>query len=244
MESWDLHPRGFRHDRRWMLVDDDGIFLTQRVFPRMTLIRVEAKPDHLQVSAPDMENLIVPLTVESDKHIPVVIWDDGVEAVSVGTFAAEWFSDFLNISCKLVTMTDRSIRPVIEQYSINNDVVSFADGFPLLLISESSLADLNARLTVPVAMKRFRPNLVVKGCEPFAEDSWKEISVSGVTLHVVKPCERCSIPTVDPETGEKGVEPSRTLATFRLVDNRILFGQNVIHAGTGTLHVGDVVSVI
>lgn len=243
-ESWELEPRGFRYDRRWMLVDDEGMFLSQREFPRMTLISVEVESDRLRVEAPKMEPLFVPFQLNSGKHIPVTVWDDGVEAVSVGNDAAEWFSEFLGVSCKVVTMTERSIRPVEKEYSINNDVVSFADGFPLLLISEASLADLNTRLEVPIPMKRFRPNLVVKGCEPFAEDLWKEIMIGDVKLHVVKPCARCTVTTVDPETGEKGREPLRTLATFRSIGNNVMFGQNVIHAANGNLQVGDEVRVL
>jgi uncharacterized protein YcbX len=243
VEHGTLEPRGFRHDRRWMLVDDEAMFLTQRDYPRMTLISVQVKSDYLLVTAPKMEPLFVPFKLESEEHIPVVVWDDGVEAAPVGDEQAEWFSEFLGVSCKLVTMTERSLRPVDKRYSISNDVVSFADGFPLLLISEASLADLNSRLDMPVPMKRFRPNLVVKGCASFAEDSWKEILIGNIKLHVVKPCARCTITTVDTETGEKGQEPLRTLATYRSIDNKIMFGQNVLHATNGSLHVGDAVNI-
>jgi uncharacterized protein YcbX len=158
--------------------------------------------------------------------------------------AAEWFSEFLGISCKLVAMTERSIRPVAKEYAVNNDVVSFADGYPFLLISEATLDDLNSRLATPVPMKRFRPNLVVKGCEPFAEDTWKEIQIGDAKFYVVKPCARCTIPTVDIETGEKGVEPLRTLATYRNFENKVLFGQNLLPASNGTLSVGDAIQII
>jgi uncharacterized protein YcbX len=242
--SWELEQRGLRHDRRWMVVDGDGVFMTQRDFPRMTLIAVEVRAGHLNVGAPNMQSLLIPFETRSDNHIPVVVWDDRVKALEVGGDAAEWFSEYLGVACKLVVMSDRSIRPVNQQYAVGNDVVSFADGFPLLLISESSLADLNSRLTTPVTMKRFRPNIVVKGCAPFAEDGWKEIAVGGVHLHIVKPCARCTVPTVDLKTGEKSAEPLRTLATFRSVGNKVLFGQNVIHATNGRLHVGDEVRVV
>jgi len=122
-------------------------------------------------------------------------------------------------------------------------VVSFADAFPLLLIAQSSLDELNSRLATPVPMRRFRPNLVVEGCEPFAEDTWKEIRIGNVPLHVVKPCARCVVTTVDTRTGEKGEEPLRTLATFRSVGNKVMFGQNLLHAANGTLRVGDTLVV-
>jgi uncharacterized protein YcbX len=243
-ESWQLEPRGFKYDRRWMLVDDEGMFMTQREFPRMSLIEVYARENHLRVQAPNMQPLIVPFELLSDKHIPVVVWDDGVEAVAVGDAAAEWFSEFLKVSCALVVMTERSIRPVDRQFAINNDVVSFADGYPLLLLSEATLAVLNSRLANPIPMKRFRPNLVVKGCEPHAEDAWKEIQIGDVKFHVVKPCARCTIPTVDIESGVKGVEPLRTLSMYRTTDNKVLFGQNLIHADNGVVHVGDDVRIL
>lgn len=244
VDSWDLEPRGLKYDRRWMVVDDEGVFLTQREHPRMTNIAVEIKPDHLRVRAPGVSTIEIPFDLPSEEHVPVVVWDDTVEAVSVGLEASEWFSTYLGISCELVAMTERSIRPVDAAYAIQNDVVSFADAYPLLLISEGSLADLNSRLATPLSMKRFRPNLVVQGCEPFAEDSWKEIMIGTVKLHVVKPCARCTITTVDPDTGMRGQEPLRTLATYRSVNNQVMFGQNVLHATDGSLHVGDAVNIL
>ncbi|MBX2989669.1 MAG: MOSC domain-containing protein [Bacteroidetes bacterium] len=240
----DLEPRGLRHDRRWLVVDDGGMFMTQRDFPRMTLVSVQVKSDCLFVQAPEMEPLLVPFKPDRREHLPVVIWDDSLEAMPVDGKTAEWFSEFLGVRCKLVVMTERSVRPVDKNYDTGENVVSFADGFPMLLISEASLADLNERLEVPVPMKRFRPNLVVDGCEPFAEDTWKEIVIGGVHMYVVKPCARCTITTVDTATGTKGQEPLRTLATFRSVGNQVMFGQNVIHAAPGRIRVGDEVRVI
>ena len=244
MEAWPLEPRGLQYDRRWMVVDDHDVFMTQRDFPRMALIDVHLEQDFLRLEAPHMETLRVPLCTETTQHFSVTIWNDGVEAVSAGNEAAEWFSEFLSVGCKLVAMTERSVRPVAREYAVNADEVSFADGFPLLLISEASLADLNSRLPTPLPMKRFRPNLVVQGCAPFAEDSWKELSIGGLRLHVVKPCARCVITTVNPDTGVKDAEPLRTLATFRSRGNNVLFGQNVIPVGTGMLRVGEAVTVM
>jgi uncharacterized protein YcbX len=241
--TWELEPRGLRFDRRWMLVDDNGIFMTQRLFPRMTLISVQVKSDHLQVEAPNMSILRVPFRLRSN-HFPVVVWDDVVEAAAVGKESDEWFSEFLGVSCKLAAMTESSLRLVDARFAFNNEAVSFADGFPMLLISEASLADLNGRLEKPIPMSRFRPNLVVRGCDAFAEDTWKEIVIGGMELRIVKPCARCTITTVDTETGEKSHEPLRTLAAYRQVENRVLFGQNVIPTVTGTMRVGDEVRVI
>ncbi len=244
LPQWEIEPRGFRHDRRWMLVDDTGLQITQRDFAQLTFVTVSLHDGYLRVMAPYMEELIVPFAVSTSTHIPIVVWNDGVEAVPVSNEASEWFSEYLGTSCTLVVMTERSVRFVNRQYAVDNDIVSFADAFPFLLLSEESLADLNARLPSPVPMKRFRPNLVVKGCEPFAEDGWKEITIGQARFHVVKPCARCTVPTIDTETGVKGTEPLRTLATYRSVDNKVLFGQNVIPGGVGSVNVGDEVQVI
>jgi uncharacterized protein YcbX len=141
-------------------------------------------------------------------------------------------------------MPDDSVRPVDPDYAGPGHRVGFADGFPFLLISEASLDDLNARLAHPLPMARFRPNLVVGGCEAFAEDRWRRIRIGDLVLDLVKPCSRCIIPTIDIATGERDAEPLRTLMTYRRHDNRILFGQNLVHRGTGLLRRGMSVEVI
>jgi hypothetical protein len=234
-----LEPRGLQYDRRWMLVDDDGMFISQRTCPRMALIEPRIGEENLEIEAPDMEPLLVPLVMEHHVTDPVQVWNDAVEAVSVGDEASEWFSEFLGDHCKLVAMTESSVRYVDETYAHTREQVSFADGFPLLLLSEASLADLNSRLAKLLPMNRFRPNLVVKGCSAYAEDSWNEISVGTIRLRVVKPCARCVIPTTDQRTGERDVEPLLTLATYRKRDNKIFFGQNVLPIDVGMLRVGD-----
>jgi hypothetical protein len=239
-----LEPRGLQYDRRWMLVDDDGMFITQRTLPRMALIRPRIGEEHLEIEAPDMEPLLVPLTVESHLTDPVQVWNDAVEAVSVGDEASAWFSDFLEVHCKLVAMTESSVRYVDDAYAHHGEQVSFADGFPLLLISEASLADLNSRLVKPMPMNRFRPNIVVKGCSAYAEDTWKEITVGRIRLCVAKPCARCVIPTTDQRTGVRDVEPLLTLSTYRKRNNNIYFGQNLLPLDVGMLHVGDDVHVL
>ncbi|MBI5471957.1 MAG: MOSC domain-containing protein, partial [Ignavibacteriae bacterium] len=244
LTACEIEPRGFRLDRRWMLVDDRGAQITQREFPRLTFVSVSEEESHLRVGAPGMGELIVPFAVYNPEMRSVTVFDDEVRAAIVGDDAARWFSEYLGITCTLVTMTDRSTRFVDRTYAVNNDVTSFADAFPFMLLSEESLADLNSRLRVPLPMKRFRPNLVVKGSEPYAEDTWSEIRIGDVGFHLVKPCARCAIPTVDTETGMKGVEPLQTLATYRTVNNKVMFGQNAISAVLGTLHVGDQIQII
>ena len=240
----DVDERGLRHDRRWMLVDEAGRFMSQRRFPRMALIGVRIEHDGLIVDAPDMPSLKVPLQPPAGRLMLVRVWDDLVESLTVGDDADRWFSEFLNVRCRLVYLPDRSLRPVDPAYGGPGDQVGLADGFPFLLISEASLADLNARLEQPVPMNRFRPNLIVGGCEPFAEDGWRLVRIGPITFRVVKPCARCAITTVDQRTAATSKEPLRTLARFRRSGTKVLFGQNLIHDETGIIRIDDPVEVI
>jgi uncharacterized protein YcbX len=242
VDEWEVDERGLRHDRRWMLVDETGSFLSQRKLPRMALIKVRIESDGLVVDAPGMSSLQVPFRPPDGKLMLTRVWDDLVESQTVDD--DNWFSEFLAVRCKLVYLPDESMRPVDAAYAAPGDRVSLADGFPFLLISEASLADLNARLEQPLPMNRFRPNLVVGGCEPFAEDGWRRVCIGRLTFRVVKPCARCTITTVDQESATKGKEPLRTLARFRRAGNKVHFGQNLIHDETGSLRVGDPVEIL
>jgi len=236
--------RGLEHDRRWMVVDDRNKFLTQRTHARMALMEVQVRSDHLAVTAPGMEELTIPFELKTPELLQVQVWNDSVEAESVGREASRWLSRFLGCPSKLVHMPDHSARSVNPKYVEGAAPVSFVDAFPFLLVSEGSLSDLNARLERPVPMNRFRPNLVVRGCQPFEEDEWKEFEISSISFKIAKPCSRCAVPAVDQSTGMRETEPIRTLETFRLREGKVLFGQNVIHAGTGVLTVGDPVHLV
>ncbi len=242
--AWEVDEGGLRHDRRWMLVDEVGRYMTQRRFPRMALIGVRIEPDRLVVDAPDMPSLEIPLEPTQQRPRLAQVWNDLVEVLRVGADADRWFGEFLGVRCKLVYLPDESVRPVDPAYGRTGDRVGLADGFPFLLASEDSLADLNARLESPVPMNRFRPNVVVRGCEPFAEDGWQLVRISFISFRVVKPCARCAITTVDQRTATTGKEPLRTLARFRRAREGVLFGQNLVHDGKGTLHTGDPVEVL
>jgi uncharacterized protein len=244
VEEWEVDERGLRHDRRWMLVDETGGFITQRQHPRMALIGVRIEADRLVVSAPEMPSLQVPFSPPESEPMLASIFADLVETLPVGAEADRWFGKFLGVRCSLVHLPDASVRAVDPDYGEAGDRVALADGFPFLLISEASLADLNARLEHSLPMNRFRPNLVVAGCEPFAEDGWSRVRIGAISLRVVKPCARCVITTVDQGTGLKGKEPLRTLATFRRSGTKVLFGQNLVHDETGVLSVGDPVEVV
>jgi len=244
LESSEVDERGLRHDRRWMLVDETGCFMSQRQFPRVALIGVRIEPDGLVVDAPGMPSLEVPFRPAAGSLLLARVWDDLVESLTVSDDSDRWFSEFLGVSCKLVYLPDESVRPVDPAYARTGDQVGLADGFPFLLISEASLADLNARLEHPLPMNRFRPNLIVGGCRPFAEDGWKLVRIGPITFRVVKPCARCTITTVDQESAVRGKEPLRALARFRKVGTKVLFGQNLIHDEPGALRTGDPVEVL
>jgi uncharacterized protein YcbX len=234
---------GLRYDRRWMVVDEAGVFLSQRSHPRLALVVPSIGDGTLRIDAPGMPTLQTPLHPTNTVATTVTVWDDTTSATWVGDRAAEWFSDFLGRACTLVHMADQVVRPADPAFAPPGVRVSFADGFPFLLISEESLADLNRRLADPLPMNRFRPNLVVAGGEPYAEDGWEKIEVGGIRLQVVKPCARCLVTTTDQTTGERGKEPLRTLATYRKVNGEVMFGQNVVHENTGRLGVGDPVVI-
>jgi uncharacterized protein len=236
---------GIRHDRRLLLTDADGVFLTQREHPRLALIKPEIDGDHLTVVAPEMPTLTLAIVQTGVPHA-VRIWRDTCQAIDQGDVAADWFGAFLHTRCRLVAMAPNFVRRVNPQYARRaEDQVGFADGYPFLLTTEASLQDLNARLAAPLPMNRFRPNIVIAGSTPYAEDRWQSLRLGPVDFAVAKPCVRCVITTTDQETTQKGQEPLRTLATYRHVSGLgVTFGQNLIHLEPGTLRLGDPVVLV
>jgi len=242
-----VEDRGLRHDRRWMLVDDQNRFLTQREFPVMARIKIVIDGDRLSATI-DNCSLEVPLSPETDEFHTAKIWSSTVRSQYYPAEVDEWFSVALSTTCRLVAMPEGAHRDVNPEYAVRRfkDTVSYADGYPFMILSEASLADLNSRLAEPVPMNRFRPNFVVAGTESFDEDKWKIIRIGTTVFHVVKPSERCVLTTVDQEKGEKtGKEPLRTLSIFRKFKDKVLFGQNLIaeNAG-GSVKVGDTIEVL
>lgn len=230
-------------DRRYMIVDQDGEMVTQRKVPQLALITPALQPTSLALRAAGMKELKVPLTSHGPRT-RAVVWKHETKAIDQGADPAGWLSEFLGMPVRLVRWADDQVRPVSKRHTERDAQTAFSDGYPLLLISEASLKALNDRLETPLPMTRFRPNIVVKGCQAFEEDSWKELQIGDLGISVVKPCDRCSITTVDPVTAETGPEPLRTLATFRKDGNKVLFGQNCIHHDFGMIRVGDPVRVV
>lgn len=238
--EWEVDKFGLKHDRRWMIITAEGVFLTQREIPAMALIRPRIAGIHLRISAPDMGELVLPLEPQGGRLVATQVWDDRLQVVAPDHKADAWISQVMGMECQLVYMPENYVRPVDAAYAPDGGQASFADGFPFLLAGEASLEDLNRRLPVPLPMNRFRPNLVVKGSGPWAEDEWASFTVGSIPMQGVKLCARCPITTTEQSTGQRdGAEPLKTLATFRKRTRGVMFGQNVVHYGTGRLRLGD-----
>lgn len=243
VSATDIDRFGPRGDRRWMVVNERGRFLSQRELSRMALLRVTPRPEGLELVQGESA-IAVPVPAADSPRREVRVWDDRVAAQDAGDEAAAWLSGYLGSNCRLVYMPEDTLRRVDGAYACEGETVSFADGFPLLLISQASLDELNRRLPAPVPMNRFRPNLVVSGCGPFDEDGWRRIRIGEMAFDVAKACSRCVIPSIVQESGERDPDINRALAAFRRVDGQILFGQNLLYQQTGSLRVGDSVEVL
>lgn len=230
-------------DRRWMVVNPDGSFLTQREIPRMSLITATPLAGGLQLAFGG-SNLFVSRPEPDALERRVRVWNDQVTALDAGDEVSKWLERQLGRPVRLVFMPDDSIRRVDGAYASEGETVGFADGFPLLLISLASLEDLNGRLPEPVPMNRFRPNLVVSDCAPFAEDEWRRIRIGELEFTVAKACARCTIPSIVQETAGRDSRINRALAGFRRFNGQVLFGQNLLYRQTGTLRVDDPVEVL
>jgi uncharacterized protein len=221
--------RGLEHDRRWMLVDQDGVFLTQRERPQMALLEPRIKEGNLSVghrNRPDLGTLVLNLSAQPSADAEVEIWNDVCPAHVADAQTNAWFSEALDLPCRLVYMHEASLRQVDPKYATSQDITSFSDGFPFLLSNENSLRDLNTRLPQAVEMLRFRPNLVVDGLAAWSEDELKTFRIGPAAFYSTKPCARCQVITIDPATGVGGKEPLKTLATFRTRNNKVYFGLN------------------
>jgi uncharacterized protein YcbX len=253
VDTAEVDARGLVGDRRFLVVDSAGRFLTQRVLPRMALIETALTSGALVLSGPDHGTVSVSLSGIRSPVSGVSVWKDTVTADDCGDEAAAWLADFLGLTCRLVHAGAAYTRPLaphkipaaLAQDRSPAHEVSFADAFPFLVISEESLADLNGRLDAPLPMDRFRPNLVVAGAAPYAEDDWRRFRVGGVVFHGATRCDRCIVTTTDQFTATRAHEPLRTLVTYRRdEEGRVMFGRNLIHeTKAGRLSVGDAVEL-
>ena len=235
---------GPTRDRRYVVADRNGRFVTQREHSRMTLVQVDMCGDALEFSAPGMTPLSLTAPPAGASRRDIVVWRDNVQACDAGDAAAAWLSSFIGAEVRLFHMPDDSVRPVDPQYGRAGDRVGFADGFPVLLIGAASVAEFNRALPEPIESLRFRPNIVVAGALPYAEDNWRRVRIGSIEFDVVKPCSRCVVPSIDPKTAQKQAVVVQTLARLRRKDNAVYFGQNLIPRGRGEIALNDAVVVL
>ncbi len=243
MKSAEVLAKGLKYDRRWMLMDEHQQFITQRQHPKMALFKLSLADDHFIVRF-GKDEIKISSNVSQPNKIQTMVWDDKIEVLPVSNTLDAWFSERLGIKCSLVHFPETHVRKVDPNYAAENEEVGLADGFPFLIIGQSSLDDLNQKLEKPVPMNRFRPNFVFTGANAFAEDHWKTIRIGAIDFKVVKPCARCVLTTVDQDSGIKSNEPLRTLNTYRKVNNKVLFGQNMIAINSGSIKVNDLIEII
>ena len=247
LDKAQLSFTGFQHDRQHMVVQPDGMFMTQRTHPQMALVETGFSGDRLVLSSFGMDKIIVDSPdLDSAPRVKTNIWGDVVNGIAHNKETSQWLSDAIGEDCMLLSFPRQEKRQCDLEFASAGDNTMFADAYPLLVISQASLDDLNSKLAIPVGMNRFRPNMVVSGCKPFDEDNWKSIKANDIRLRGIQSCSRCSVPTVDPTTGMlTGPEPIHTLSSYRKWDDgEVYFGMNMAPDSIGTIRVGDVVSVV
>jgi uncharacterized protein len=239
--------KGLEFDRRWMLVDDNNMFMTQRTHPQMAMFKMSLSGRKIAITKKNAtSNVSASFSADTTPSGPIIrakIFDDNVDVIEVDPALSKWFSDHLQTSCRLVSFPEANPRAVDPKYRVNDEHVSLADAYPFLIIGLSTLNDLNARLNEPVPMNRFRPNFVFTGGEPYEEDTWRELKIGENKFVGVKPCGRCVLTTVNQETAEKGIEPLYTLSTYRKRETKVLFGQNLVALDNGIVNLGDKISI-
>ena len=241
-----LTDRGFQHDRRWMLIDSSNVFITQRQYPEMCLLQTAIENDELIVfhkNNPE-DPLRIALQPAPTSTFKVKIWDDECEAQAVGDAASKWFSNKLSTQCKLVYMPDGTRRKVDGLFAFNNELNNFSDAYPLHIIGQASLDDLNSRLQDTLPINRFRPNIFFEGGSAYDEDIMQELLIGNIKMLGVKLCARCPITTINQANADLAKEPLKTLTGYRMKNNKVYFGQNLLHTQTGQLNVGDAIEIL
>ena len=235
--------KGLQYDRRYMLVDAGGVFMSQRKLPTLALFKVTLAAGGFQVTY-GTDSILLPWLPEiSNNGLEVSIWEDTVTAHPVSDDVNQWFSQRLGTACRLVWFPEENARAVDRQYAANGEQVALADGYPFLIIGQSSLQALNSRMAVPVPMNRFRPNFVFEGGAPFEEDGWREFSIGNNRFTGLKPCGRCVITTINQDTAQRGTEPLHTLSQFRKWGSSVQFGLNLVAVDFFKVNVGQKIEV-
>jgi uncharacterized protein YcbX len=251
-----VEPWGLAGDRRWMIVDDDGVLITAREHPRLQLVTPRLREGGVDLSSPDLPDLSVDApgrdALGRDALVPVRVWGSRLLAAAASPDAHAWFSKIVGEPARLVYLDDPTRRHPNPEYAKPSDYVTFADGYPLLLTTVESLNALNDLIAVgpradegPLPMTRFRPSVVVNGARAWAEDGWRHVRIGAAVFRAVKGCDRCVMTLIDPETARKGKEPIATLARYRRWDDKTWFGMNLIPDTPGvTIAVGDDVEIL
>jgi uncharacterized protein YcbX len=248
LEQSQLSEFGLHNDRRWLIVDEDGLFMSQRTTPKMATIKTALKDGVLMLSHKD-KKIKVPKAISKSKTIQVTVWNDSLNAQLLSCEVDEWLSEILGQTCHLVYMPKSAERQIDKDFAKENQYVSFADAFPLLLVSQASIDDLNKRLETPVNINRFRPNIVVEGIAAFAEDLWKDFTINKVKYHMAKPCSRCIMPSINQQTGkQENVKLLSILNKYRKFDKKIKFAVNILYKDSSKVNnqyiqVGDVIKL-
>ena len=237
--------RGFENDRRWMLIDENNKFITQREHHSLSTIKLEVEEDTIVLHHPEnsLGSISLPLNIAGKSKLKVEVWEDEVEVIWPKLDVDIWFSDYLKQRCRLVYLPHESPRRIDPKYVPENMNTNLSDGYPYLLANLASLMDLVQKSGQQLTMQRFRPNIVIDSVNPYEEDNWKKLKGNEVVFQPVKPCGRCVITTIDPQTGEMGKEPLQTLSTYRKTGNKILFGQNMIALKHGWLSIGEILQI-
>lgn len=243
VDTLELDEFGPAGDRRWMIIDDQNRFVTQRRLPALARVSTAYSDGQVAINIPGEGEF--PLQPGTER-LEVQVWRDQVTALAGAEDAASALSRYCDMALRLVYMPDDSFRRVDPERVAESRRVGFADGFPFLVVNDASLGELNTRLESPVDIRRFRPNIVVDGAAPWDEDGWRCLKIGDRRFDLAKPCSRCVMTTVDPETGVKdsGTQPLKMLASYRKTKDGVIFGQNAVHDGPGQVSVGDMVSVL
>jgi len=245
VDSVIVEERGLKYDRRYLLIDENNVFMTQRDFPQLALLKLSFRENGFNVlNTQNNSYTFIPFESDSKENISVTIWDDVCSAVRVSKELDDWFSTAINKKCSLVYMPDDEKRIVEKKYINDEHIVGFADAYPFLIIGQSSLDDLNTRLDKPIPMNRFRTNFVFTGGKPYEEDNWKDFKIGELSFKAVKPCARCVITTTNQDTAERSNEPLKTLSEYRKINNKVMFGMNLVCRQTGSITVGNKIEII
>ncbi len=245
LQTANIYDRGIENDRRWMLVNEYGEYQSLKKVAELAKFQIRLSDENMVLSHPEaLDSIKVPFIIHQGEEMVVKIMEDHCKAIVASDNYDNWFSELLNSKTHLVYMPEESKRMVNPKYAVNEEKVSFANNYPLMLIGQEALDDLNAKLDVPVEMERLRPNLVFTGGTPFEEDTFLDFDIGACNFRAVKPCPRCVVINVEPGTGQRGKEPLQTLATYRSVGNDVNMGQNLLCLREGTINIGEELIIV